>query len=759
MDTVLLVEANPKHAEIIRQHLETHGFNVLVTGDIPGVKNTLNLRFPDLLVIDLNLPAGDFPGFYRWLGETPGVSGIPRVFITGKKREEIAEVLKTQKGETVLEKPLNIDGFVRALRRQKSTIESMPIKKGENYLSSLIGKKIGPAVILEEIGRGGMGAVFLGHQETLNRRVAVKLLLPGIVGDDVAAERFQREARAIARLKSPHIVQVFDFAELDNHAFYIIMEYLPGKTIETYLAQNGRFPIEKAVSVIAQVARGLNTAHDAGLIHRDIKPSNLIMDPKGHVTITDFGLVKKQENIKQTQTGMVFGTPQYISPEQVTGKSQDARSDIYSLGLVFYQLLTGNVPFTSESPVELMMKHLNDPLPDLRTVMPSIPLRVVEIIERMAAKDPDERYINCRELLWELDALDLKNLTAAPVTGEEDDPPTTPSAVDFTIDTRLNAGFSTLEKHFPALFTRDRLMGAMTISESGNILNQDGRMPEEWKNVLYILYESTKQLNAAAELGNWHFTITTAPGEIAALFPQESNLGSMLFKQKESSFSSLGLQTQSTAGTRVSVEPIKKIASIAGVQKAFLFNDDGELVQSTLEDGAALEPFKLRFAPVTGIIRSIPFAVNDIDIRFDNGRILLWRLDTGMLFVITSLDAGKSFLSLFVLTHLEQLNTSSRAVKFNRTEKQAAPHSPVDNPVSSKLMQAIQLELARMVGPIAKVLLSKELKKMGYSIGNYPEDRIRKLIENLSTRVDESRRQQFIDKTQDLIYDSRRGDR
>ena len=233
----------------------------------------------------------------------------------------------------------------------------------------------------------------------------------------------------------------------------------------------------------------------------------------------------------------------------------------------------------------------------------------------------------------------------------------------------------------------------------------------------------------------------------------------MLFKQKESSFSSLGLQTQSTTGTRVSVEPIKQIASIAGVQKAFLFNDDGELVQSTLEDSIALEPFKSRFAPVTGIIRSIPFALNDIDIWFDNGRILLWRLDSGMLFVITSLDAGKSFLSLFVLTHLEQLNTSSRAVKVTRTEKKAAPHPPVKNPVPAKLMQAIQLELARMVGPIAKVLLSKEVKKMGYSIGNYPEDRIRKLIENLSTRVDESRRQQFIDKTQDLIYDSRRGDR
>lgn len=759
MDTVLLLEANPKHADIIRRHLENNGFNVLVSGDIPAMKSTLNLQLPDLFVIDLNIPPDELPGLYRWLGATPGVCDIPRVFITGKKREDIAGIIKLQKGETVLHKPLNINEFIRALKQQPPPKETAELKKGQDYLSSLIGKKIGSAVIREEIGRGGMGAVFLGHQETLNRQVAVKLLLPGIVGDDIATERFQREARAIAQLKSPHIVQIFDFAELDNQAFYIIMEYLSGKTIEFYLARNGRFPMEKAVSVIAQVARGLNTAHDAGLIHRDIKPSNLIMNHKGHVTITDFGLVKRQKSIKQTQTGIVFGTPQYISPEQVSGKKQDARSDIYSLGLVFYQLLTGNVPFTSESPVELMMKHLNDPLPDLREVMPSIPLRVVEIIERMAAKDPAERYINCRELLWELEALDLKKLSTPVVTGEKEDPPTVPSGEAFTINTKFNAGFSTLEKHFPTLFTRDRLLGAMTISESGNILNQKGRVPDRWKNILYILFESSKQLNAAAELGDWHFTITTTPEELAALFPQEPNLGTMVFNQKESTFSSMGIQTQSMASAQAAADPIKKIASIAGVEKALLFNDGGELAQSTLEDTAALKPFKQRFAPVVEIIRSIPFALNDIDIWFEKGRILVWRLDSGMLFLITSLDIGKSFLSIFVLTHLEQLNTSTRTITLTPSKKRATVHPPVDNPVSATLMKGIQLELARMVGPIAKVLLSRELKKMGYSVGNYPEDRLRQLTEKLASKVDASRRQKFIDNVQDLIYDSRGGDK
>jgi len=757
MGRILLLEANAQHADIIRQHLEKNDFDVLLNATISEAKKTLEQQLPDFLVIDLNLSEDTFLEFYWWVRESPGISEIPRLFIAGKIHAEMARKLKSEYNETVLEKPLDIRQFIQAIRQQKSQKTEI-LSREEEYISSLMGKKIGPAIVQKIIGRGGMGVVFLGYQESLNRQVAVKLLLPGMMGDTDITERFKREARATAQLKSPHIVQIFDFAEMKNHAFYIIMEYLPGETIETYLNRSGKFPLEKAVSVISQVARGLNVAHDAGLIHRDIKPSNLIMDTKGHVTITDFGLVKIQKSVKQTQTGMVFGTPQYISPEQTSGERQDPRSDIYSLGIVFYHLLTGNLPFISNSAIELMMKHLNEPLPDPRKITPSLPQRMVEILSRMTAKDPNDRYINCRELLWELETLDLKYTPAKSIPAEKKNGIPSPGIDKVAIDPALNQGFVELNKHFPSICVQEKLLGTMILSETGNILSQQGQVPERWKNILYILYESTKQLNAAAELGKWHFTISSTPEDVAALFPQKHILGTMVFNQEEATLSSQSFQIQSADLTtgQISAEPIKKIASIAGVINTLLFDVNGELVDTTIKDTAALEQYKLRFSPVTQIIHSIQFVITDIDIWFDNGRILVWKLETGMLFLITSLDISKSFLSIFVLTHLEQLNTLTQTAKLRQPVEKAPIHSPVDNPVSPQLLQNIQLELARMVGPIAKVLLTKEIKKMGYSKSNFPEDQLQELIKELTKGVDKSRRQQFIDNLHDLIYDFRR---
>ncbi len=757
MGRILLLEANAQHADIIRQHLEKNDFDVLLNVTISEAKETLEGQLPDFLVIDLNISEDTFLEFYWWIRESSGLSEIPRLFIAGKMHAEMAQKLKIEHGETVLEKPLDIRQFIQAIRQQKSQKTEI-LSREEEYISSLMGKKIGPAIVQKIIGRGGMGVVFLGYQESLNRQVAVKLLLPGMMGDTAITERFKREARATAQLRSPHIVQIFDFAELKNHAFYIIMEYLPGETIDTYLNRSGKFPLEKAVSVISQVARGLSVAHDAGLIHRDIKPSNLIMDTKGHVTITDFGLVKIQKSVKQTQTGMVFGTPQYISPEQTSGERQDPRSDIYSLGIVFYHLLTGNLPFISNSAIELMMKHLNEPLPDPREIVPSLPQRMVEILSRMTAKDPNDRYINCRELLWELEALDLKYTPAKSIPAEKKNGIPSPGIEKVAIDPTLNQGFVELNKHFPSICVQEKLLGTMILSETGNILSQQGQVPERWKNILYILYESTKQLNAAAELGKWHFTISSTPEDVAALFPQKHILGTMVFNQEEATLSSQSFQIQSadmTAG-QISAEPIKKIASIAGVINTLLFDVNGELVDTNIKDTAALEQYKLRLSPVTQIIHSIHFVITDIDIWFDKGRILVWKLETGMLFLITSLDISKSFLSIFVLTHLEQLNTLTQTAKLRQPVEKAPVPPPVENPVSPQLLQDIQLELARMVGPIAKVLLTKEIKKMGYSKSHFPEDQLQELIKKLTLGVDKSRRQQFIDNLQDLIYDFRR---
>lgn len=475
MNNILLVEAIAKHAESIRAHLEKHKFKVAVASTSEQVKEQLKKQRPDFWVIDINIGGDRFFEFYRWLTETTAIAAIPRLFISGKTQPEIVSRLTTEYEETILEKPLNITELVAAIHRLKGKATVQVSAQEDNYLTALIGRKVGSAIVREEIARGGMGAVFMGFQESLNRQVAVKVLLPSMIGDAAIIERFHREAKATAQLKSPHIVQIFDFGKMTGNVFYIIMEYLPGETVEHYLDRRGRFPLEKAVSVISQVAKGLTAAHDAQLIHRDIKPSNLIMNNAGHVTITDFGLVRPQKKVQQTQVGMIVGTPQYLAPEQASSIPMDLRADIYSLGIVFYQLLSGQVPFMANTPMELLMKHMNEPLPNPRQIIPEIPDRIVEIIQRMTAKDPNDRYISCRELLWDLESFERTHTPTAGVSpGSQwaDAYPGTKPLSNISMETSFNQGSPQKVSHpvSPVLMEKIQLELARMIGPIAKIL-------------------------------------------------------------------------------------------------------------------------------------------------------------------------------------------------------------------------------------------------------------------------------------------------
>ena len=258
-------------------------------------------------------------------------------------------------------------------------------------MDSLIGKTLGQYQILEEIGRGGMAVVYKAHQPALERYVAIKVLPQQFTFDREFVERFLREARAAARLNHPHIVTIHDVGQAGG-TYYIVMEYLKGPSLVDLLRQRGALPPQQAAQVVAQVASALDYAHQQGFVHRDVKPSNVLLGAGGVAKLTDFGIVKAAEGTRLTQTGTLLGTPEYMSPEQAKGLGVDHRTDIYSLGVVAYEMLTGRVPFQAESTLALLHKVAYDPLPPIRHTRPDLPAGVEEVLAKALAKEPDERY-------------------------------------------------------------------------------------------------------------------------------------------------------------------------------------------------------------------------------------------------------------------------------------------------------------------------------------------------------------------------------
>lgn len=253
-------------------------------------------------------------------------------------------------------------------------------------------------IILEEIGRGGMGVVFLAHQISLDRRTALKILSPRYASNNEFITGFIKEARAAAKLNHPHIVQAYAVGEEDG-IYYFAMEFVDGETMKSVLKRENIIPVDKALVIIQQVAEALDYAwKEQQLIHRDIKPDNIMLTKNGRAKLADLGLAKFAGEIDDANKDEVMGTPQYISPEHLTGMPMDIRSDIYSLGATFFHLVTGRFAFTGKDAVEIARKHIEEPLENPRAVNPAIPESVAAIIIRMMEKNPDARYQSAEEL-------------------------------------------------------------------------------------------------------------------------------------------------------------------------------------------------------------------------------------------------------------------------------------------------------------------------------------------------------------------------
>jgi len=251
--------------------------------------------------------------------------------------------------------------------------------------------------IIKSIGEGGMANVYLAYDTILDRNVAVKVLRGDLANDEKFVRRFQREALSASSLSNPNIVEVYDVGE-DNGEYYIVMEYIEGKHLKNLIKKRGKLSVSEAVDIVMQITDGLSVAHDSYIIHRDIKPQNIMVLENGLVKITDFGIAMAMNSTQLTQTNSVMGSVHYLPPEQASGKGSTLQSDIYSIGILFYELLTGKLPFKGENAVEIALKHLKEPLPNISEEIPNIPQSVENIIIKATAKNPKNRYADAREM-------------------------------------------------------------------------------------------------------------------------------------------------------------------------------------------------------------------------------------------------------------------------------------------------------------------------------------------------------------------------
>ena len=297
--------------------------------------------------------------------------------------------------------------------------------------SSLEGQSLGKYRILEPLGRGGMAQVYKAYHAQLDRYVAVKILRSDLVEEEEFLARFRREARAVAALRHPNIVQIFDF-DVQNDLYYMVMELLEGDTLKAYLnslrVHAEKLPLGEVVRIFTDVLSGLAYAHREGITHRDLKPANIMLTRRGQAVLTDFGIAQIVGGTQYTVAGALMGTLSYMAPEQGLDGHSDARSDIYSLGIAYYEALTGTVPFDADTPLAILMKHINDPLPLPRKTDPTIPESFERVALTALAKRPEDRFQSANEMAERLAAaaketgievpatIDLPKMSSSPST-------------------------------------------------------------------------------------------------------------------------------------------------------------------------------------------------------------------------------------------------------------------------------------------------------------------------------------------------------
>jgi serine/threonine protein kinase/DNA-binding NarL/FixJ family response regulator/Tfp pilus assembly protein PilF len=415
MRKVLIIEDDKIWLETLTASLEAENFKVISASDGLEGFNLASQEKVDLILLDFMLPSLSGLEICRRL-RAKGVA-TPIIMLTGEKKEEVDKILGLELGaDDYLIKPFGMKELVArinaVLRRSGPQIpEAMkPFPRTDTLhwpLNELTRGTTfaGRFEVIEELGEGGMGKVYKVIDIRIKETVALKLLRPEIAADQKIIERFRNELKFARKISQRNVCRMYDLNE-EQGAHYITMEYVPGEDLKSMIKMTGHLSVGKAVVIAKQVCEGLAEAHKLGVVHRDIKPQNIMIDREGSARIMDFGIARSIKAEGVTEAGAMIGTPEYMSPEQVEGKEIDPRSDIYSLGVTLYEMVTGRLPFKGESPLGTALKHKTEEPPDPKILNPQIPEDFSRIILKCLEKNKEKRYQSAEEILLELNRME-----------------------------------------------------------------------------------------------------------------------------------------------------------------------------------------------------------------------------------------------------------------------------------------------------------------------------------------------------------------
>ncbi len=462
---LLIVENDAGFAAKLKKHLRLEGLRNFLVETVEDARFLLNSLRAELILLNLNAVT-DWDALLA-IRRDAQERGLPILYIEGfKKTGQMAERLREQDVKSVLSLPFGLSDLVKALQALRKDRDPM------------IGLRLGPkgqeVEITNLLGSGAMGTVYEAHQESLDRHVAVKFLGETYQKHDPdSAKRFYNEAKAIAQMRSPHVVHVFFVGTHDDRP-YMVMELIEGPNLDKYLRAKKVLCPREALDLCRQILMGLAHAHQQGKVHRDMKPANIMLTKEGQAVILDFGLVRGSGAQNLTKVGMVLGTPRYISPEQVVGKPTDHRCDLYSVGIILFEMLVGEAPFQGEDFLAILMKHAKEPLPKPDKFGKTLDARLFEIIEKLTQKQPEARYPSAREAVQAIDAL-----------------------VAATSNASLNqsaGGATTVTRGI-------RPIGGLAINDSGTPISRFGKIAPERAQSLRIVQSILTQIQDIDDLG------------------------------------------------------------------------------------------------------------------------------------------------------------------------------------------------------------------------------------------------------------------